>query len=177
MANPVSEHQSMEPVPTRAEVTVYSPLFSPFRQSLDEGTVSIGRASDCTIPIKDRYLSRRHAEIIAQEGLWYVKDLGSANGTYLNGARVERDSPLRTGDRIRLGDTEIVFMSAEHNTDKMLAVAEGPVSATNAISLHDLDKVTQGDSQDISRLQTLTVPARELLDAKPITALVGSFAE
>jgi phosphoserine phosphatase RsbU/P len=177
MTNPISEHLSMEPVPPRAEVTVYSPLFSPFRQSLQDGTVSIGRASDCTIPIKDRYLSRRHAEIIAQEGGWFVKDLGSANGTYLNGARVERDSPLRTGDRIRLGDTEIVFMSTEHNTDKMLAVAEAPISATIAISLHDIDKVTHGDSQDVARLQTLTLLARELIEEKPMAELFGFIVD
>jgi len=167
----------METAPPRAEVTVYSPLFSPFRQALDGETVSIGRASDCTIPIKDRYLSRKHAEIVAQDGGWYVKDLGSANGTYLNGTRVERDSPLRTGDRIRLGDTEIVFVSAEHNTDKMLAVAEAPVSATIAISLHDIDKVTQGDSQDISRLQTLTLLSRELIEEKPMAELFGFIVD
>jgi len=167
----------METAPPRAEVTVYSPLFSPFRQTLDGETVSIGRASDCTIPIKDRYLSRKHAEIVAQDGGWYVKDLGSANGTYLNGTRVERDSPLRTGDRIRLGDTEIVFVSTEHNTDKMLAVAEAPVSATIAISLHDIDKVTQGDSQDISRLQTLTLLSRELIEEKPMAELFGFIVD
>src|SRR6188472_3178027 len=113
----------MESATPRAEVTVYSPLFSPFRQPLDGPHVSIGRASDCSIPIKDRYLSRKHAEIIAVEGAWLLKDLGSANGTYLNGARVEHDQPLKTGDRIRLGDTEIVFETAERNTDRFIAVA------------------------------------------------------
>jgi serine phosphatase RsbU (regulator of sigma subunit) len=167
----------MQTAPPRAEVTVYSPLFSPFRQPLQESPVSIGRASDCTIPIKDRYLSRRHAEIIIQSGAWFVKDLGSANGTYLNGSRVERDSPLKTGDRIRLGDTEIVFVSNEHNTDKMLAVAEAPVSATIAISLHDIDKVTQGDSQDVSRLQTLNLLARELIEDKPMAELFGFIVD
>ena len=86
----------------RAEVTVYSPLFSPFRQQLQGPTVTIGRASDCSIPIKDRYLSRRHAEIVAGDGHWVLKDLGSANGTYLNGSRVERELRLHAGDRIRL---------------------------------------------------------------------------
>ena len=44
----------MDANPPRAEVTIYSPLFSPFRHPLTEGTISIGRASDCSIPIKDR---------------------------------------------------------------------------------------------------------------------------
>ena len=84
----------MESAPPRAEVTVYSPLLSPFRQPLQGTMVSIGRASDCSIPIKDRYLSRKHAEIIVVSGKWMLKDLGSANGTYLNGARVEHDELL-----------------------------------------------------------------------------------
>ncbi|HEY8711858.1 MAG TPA: FHA domain-containing protein, partial [Thermoanaerobaculia bacterium] len=81
----------MDPSSPRAEVTVYSPLFAPFRQPLNGANVSIGRASECTIPIRDRYLSRKHAEIIAVGNNWVLKDLGSANGTYLNGARVEKD--------------------------------------------------------------------------------------
>src|SRR5687768_13005059 len=123
-----SRSRSLEPcmqsVPPPAEVTIYSPLFSPFRQPLEGSAVSIGRASDCSIPIKDRYLSRKHAEIIAVGTAWMLKDLGSANGTYLNGSRVERDELLKGGDRIRLGDTEIVFETAERNTDKLLAVAQ-----------------------------------------------------
>src|SRR5438105_11694282 len=97
----------------RAEVTIYTPLASPFRQHLNGETVSIGRASDCTIPIKDRYLSRKHAEIVPIKGGWMLRDCGSANGTFLNGMRVDRDRQLQSGDRIRLGDTEIVFESAE----------------------------------------------------------------
>src|SRR5437763_10945066 len=121
----------------RAEVTVYSPLFSPFRQQLQAGTISIGRASDCTIPIKDRYLSRRHAEIVISDGHWVLKDLGSANGTYLNGSRVENELRLHAGDRIRLGDTEIVFETAEHNTDRLIAVADTAASTTISVPLND----------------------------------------
>ena len=54
-------HPRMTPSIPRAEVTVYSPLFSPFRQQLEGPTISIGRASDCSIPIKDRYLSNQGA--------------------------------------------------------------------------------------------------------------------
>ncbi len=166
----------MQSVAPRAEVTIYSPLFSPFRQSLQGSPVSIGRASECSIPIKDRYLSRKHAEIIAVNGSWVLKDLGSANGTYLNGARVERDSPLRTGDRIRLGDTEIVFESAEHNTDRFLAVEEKAASATISIDVHELDQSIP-DARDIAKLQTLTLLARELIEDRPMDELFGFIVE
>ena len=120
----------MPPVMSRAEVTIYSTLFSPFRQQLEEPTISIGRASDCTIPIKDRYLSRRHAELISLGDGWMLKDLGSANGTYLNGNRVEQDERLTPGDRIRLGDTELLFEMPERSTDRFIVeTLDGPSPA------------------------------------------------
>ena len=55
----------------------------------------------------------------------------------LNGVRVEGDSPLVNGDRIRLGDTEILFETTEHNTDRFLAVGDTPANATISIPLAD----------------------------------------
>jgi phosphoserine phosphatase RsbU/P len=166
----------MESVTPRAEVTVYSPLFSPFRQPLQGPAVSIGRASDCSIPIKDRYLSRKHAEIIADGNAWILKDLGSANGTYLNGSRVERDEQLKTGDRIRLGDTEIVFETSDRSTDRFIAVAsESHVSATIAIPVHDI--ADKPEAQDVARLQTLTLLARELIEDRPMDELFGFIVD
>ena len=165
----------MESGSPRAEVTVYSPLFSPFRQTLEAGAASIGRASDCTIPIKDRYLSRRHAEIARDGSGWVVKDLGSANGTYLNGDRIEAETPLKSGDRIRIGDTEIVFVASEHNTDR-LAVAETVASATIAIPVNEIDRLTP-EPQDVARLQMLTLLARELIEDRPLSELFGFITE
>ncbi|HYR27916.1 MAG TPA: SpoIIE family protein phosphatase [Thermoanaerobaculia bacterium] len=165
----------MQTVPPHAEVTVYSPLFSPFRQPLEGAAVSIGRASDCTIPIKDRYLSRKHAEIISAGAAWVLKDLGSANGTYLNGSRVERDETLKAGDRIRLGDTEIVFETAERNTDRLLAVAQTNASPTIAIPVHEI--ADRPEEQDVARLQTLTLLAKELIEDRPMEELFGFIVE
>jgi phosphoserine phosphatase RsbU/P len=166
----------MESATPRAEVTVYSPLFSPFRQPLQAPAVSIGRASDCSIPIKDRYLSRKHAEIIVVDGAWVLKDLGSANGTYLNGSRVEHDQLLKTGDRIRLGDTEIVFETAERSTDRFIAVAtDSAASPTIAISVNDISD--RPEAQDVARLQTLTLLARELIEDRPMAELFGFIVD
>jgi serine phosphatase RsbU (regulator of sigma subunit) len=166
----------MEAPAPRAEVTVYSPLFSPFRQPLVGGTVSIGRASDCTIPIKDRYLSRKHAELVSAGNEWVLKDLGSANGTYLNGVRVEHDSTLSNGDRIRLGDTEILFETQEHNTDRFLAVADAPASATISIPIHEIDE-SKHSSGDLSKLATLNALARELIEDRPMDELFGFIVD
>ena len=166
----------MDTAAPRAEVTVYSPLFSPFRHQLQGSSVSIGRASDCSIPIKDRYLSRKHAEIVQAQGTWVLKDCGSANGTYLNGVRVDRDHPLRGGDRIRLGDTELVFETSEHNTDRFLAVAETPANTTIAIPIHDIDTL-RTDTGDLTKLATLNALARELLEDRPMNELFGFIVD
>ena len=166
----------MDPLSPRAEVTVYSPLFAPFRQPLNGANVSIGRASECTIPIRDRYLSRKHAEIIAVGNNWVLKDLGSANGTYLNGARVEKDVRLSSGDRIRLGDTELVFVAPEPNTDRFMSIADTAVLPSIAIPVQEID-VTASEPVDVPRLQTLNALARELIEDRPLYELFGFIVD
>jgi sigma-B regulation protein RsbU (phosphoserine phosphatase) len=160
----------------RAEVTIYTPLATPIRQQLEVATISIGRASDCTIPIKDRYLSRRHAEIAPINGSWMLKDCGSANGTFLNGLRVDRDRPLHTGDRIRLGDTEILFESAEHITDRFLSVADTTSKTTIAIPMRDIED-KRYDTGDPAKLKTLSQLAAELLEDQPLDELFGFISD
>ncbi|HEY6842658.1 MAG TPA: SpoIIE family protein phosphatase [Thermoanaerobaculia bacterium] len=155
----------------RAEVTIYAPLANPVRQELSREPISIGRASDCTIPIKDRYLSRKHAEIAPVNGSWILKDCGSANGTFLNGTRVDRDRTLRTGDRIRLGDTEIVFEAAEHTTDRLLAIADTKSKTTIAIPVREID------TGDPAKLKTLSQLAAELLEDQPLDELFGFITD
>jgi phosphoserine phosphatase RsbU/P len=176
------EPNSMPNLPPRAEVTVYSPLFTPFRKALEDEAVSIGRASECTIPIKDRYLSRKHAEIALIDNAWTIRDLGSANGTYLNGSKLERDTPLRSGDRIRLGDTELVYESEEHKTDRHFAIAADTVTRpTIAIAINDLEEAMRPqlrpDSGDVERLQTLNALARELIEDRPLDQLFGYIVD
>lgn len=161
----------METTSPSAEITVYSPLFPPFRQPLDVTSVSIGRASECTIPVRDRYLSRKHAEIVLVDGRWLLRDCGSANGTYLNGRRVEADTVLTSGDRIRLGDTELVF-EAEHRTDRFLAVPDSRVSPTIAIPVQEIYRV-DSDTADLTKLRMLTMLAMELIEDRPMDQLFG----
>jgi hypothetical protein len=68
----------------------------------------LGRSRDCDLRVADLNISRRHAEIHKDGDAFWIVDLGSMNGTLLNGRRVEREK-LAEGDRITLGATEIVF--------------------------------------------------------------------
>jgi pSer/pThr/pTyr-binding forkhead associated (FHA) protein len=73
------------------------------------GGVTIGRSPQTDIPIDDRFASGRHARIYERDGLSYIEDMGSTNGTYLNGKRLAEPELLRTEDRIRIGDTEFRY--------------------------------------------------------------------
>jgi two-component system NtrC family sensor kinase len=71
----------------------------------------IGRDSP-SIAITDSSVSRRHAELIERDDQWFLKDLDSANGTYLNGVKIDHSSEIRVGDQIRCGSTIFVFGSS-----------------------------------------------------------------
>jgi pSer/pThr/pTyr-binding forkhead associated (FHA) protein len=73
------------------------------------GGVTIGRSPQTDIPIDDRFASGRHARIYERDGFAYLEDMGSTNGTYLNGKRLESPELLRTEDRIRIGDTQFRY--------------------------------------------------------------------
>jgi pSer/pThr/pTyr-binding forkhead associated (FHA) protein len=73
------------------------------------GGITIGRSPQTDIPIEDRYASGRHARIYERDGFSYIEDMGSTNGTYLNGKRLDSPVLLKTEDRIRIGDTEFRY--------------------------------------------------------------------
>ena len=70
--------------------------------------VVIGRASNATVRLSDDGISRRHARLIVEGGAFLVEDMGSANGTLVNGARITGRQALEDGDKIRLGPTTIL---------------------------------------------------------------------
>jgi predicted component of type VI protein secretion system len=79
-------------------------------RTLDSSSLTIGRGSDNDIPLDgDDFASARHARIEPRrDGVW-VEDIGSTNGTYVNGARIERPRRLKPGDVIRVGETDLRY--------------------------------------------------------------------
>jgi pSer/pThr/pTyr-binding forkhead associated (FHA) protein len=68
--------------------------------------VTVGRGGGCQIALPDdTYVSTLHARVFQRDGQAYVEDLGSTNGTYVNGGRVTSPVPLRRGDRLQVGST------------------------------------------------------------------------
>lgn len=85
-------------------------------QTANEAAI-LGRESD-QIPLTDRTISRRHAELRPENGFWMIRDLQSANGTYVNGVRVEKPVRLKHGDQIKVGSTLIVY-GGEDSAEKL----------------------------------------------------------
>jgi hypothetical protein len=71
---------------------------------LDE-EITMGRAAGCQVPLEDSYASQVHARVFHRDGQWYVEDLGSTNGTYLNRRRVAGPMVMKRRDRIQIGNT------------------------------------------------------------------------
>ncbi len=81
------------------------------RISLDGRPILIGRADDSTLVLDDDYASTRHARLSLRGSTWYVEDLGSTNGTYLDRAKVTGPTEVRLGVPVRIGKTVIELRS------------------------------------------------------------------
>jgi Protein of unknown function (DUF3662)/FHA domain len=71
--------------------------------------VTLGRSRQCDVVLDDPNVSRQHAEIRPRGGSWVLTDLGSTNGSRINGRNVERSEVVRSGDEIELGATVMRF--------------------------------------------------------------------
>jgi Protein of unknown function (DUF3662)/FHA domain len=71
--------------------------------------VTLGRSRQCDVMVDDPNVSRTHAEVRPRGGSWVVSDLGSTNGSRLNGRRLEGPEVLKPGDEIELGTTVLTF--------------------------------------------------------------------
>ncbi|HLB61821.1 MAG TPA: FHA domain-containing protein [Actinomycetota bacterium] len=67
--------------------------------------MDVGRAETCRIQPEDTYISQMHARFLSRDGDWYVEDLGSTNGTFVNEERIQAATPVKAGDKVRVGTT------------------------------------------------------------------------
>lgn len=109
------------------------------RFELSDPVPSIGRDAKSAVRLHDGEVSRTHAEIRKSGGDFVLYDLGSSNGTFLNNERIDY-RPIKTGDRIRLGQTELIFTAdatappaAANLSGKINVVANRKVAESSAI--------------------------------------------
>jgi Nif-specific regulatory protein len=85
---------------------------------------TMGRAPTSQIVVKDELCSREHSEVYFTDGQWYLRDLGSLNGTRLNGQVVNRDTALQPQDEVRIGKTKLLYL------ENMIGVPPTPETTT-----------------------------------------------
>lgn len=99
--------------------------------------VAIGRSRDAFIPIRDDKVSRAHCGIrLSDDGHFYIKDLKSRNGTFVNGKRIDDSVPLNVGDKIRVGSTTFIFEQEKSTaaTAAATAAVQGEMGAGKGYS-------------------------------------------
>lgn len=89
------------------ELVVHPPNDRPVVVALGGDAVTLGRGETASVHVHDVYISEEHAEIMPNGDDWTVRDLGSTNGTFLNGAKVAQPTPLAAGDQLRIGKTRV----------------------------------------------------------------------
>lgn len=127
-------------------------------------TFTIGRSSSCDIPVRDRYISRKHAELVCRHPGWILRDLESANGTWIDGQRVQGEIALEHGTRVRLGDTELEFIDAAEGT--LLLDTDRDVVPSLSVAADDAERVPPG-KRTLERVQTFNALVLESLEDLP----------
>lgn len=100
---PAKERARRRRSPSRLDVVAPPELVGLRFDLSDEFT--LGRAAGCQVTLDDTYASQIHARIFRRDGQYYVEDLGSTNGTWLNRAKVTGPLELDRGDQIQIGNT------------------------------------------------------------------------
>ena len=107
---------------------------------LGQGKVVIGRGSDCDITIDNAAISRRHATIEYKNGEYLLFDMGSSNGTFLNGVKIEKPEVISPGDNIGVAKFSLTFQDAPQSEVKKLMGDMGQMEATVVV---DAEKMAQ----------------------------------
>lgn len=134
----------------------------------------IGRSAE-SLPLTDQTISRRHAELTPDDGKWFIRDLRSSNGTFVNGTRVNGTRQLRVGDQIRTGMTLLLFgESLEHKPKPDLVRLVGKDKI-------DVSLETTVASSDDSMIMAVPEPSQaavlQLQVIYELTGLIGSITD
>ncbi|MBD2081120.1 adenylate/guanylate cyclase domain-containing protein [Leptolyngbya sp. FACHB-17] len=131
---------------------------------------TIGRSEDNTFVIPDRWISRNHAMLQSMEtGEFYLIDLGSRNGTFVNGRRVSIPVTLRNGDRLTFGQTELDFVCPQNRPTANADDSDSrDFTATATLHVRRLISVLVIDIRDF------TVLTRQL-DEKVLSEVIGTW--
>jgi len=110
--------------------------------ALTQSSMTVGRAADCDIQLAAPSVSSRHALLLRSGEGWFLSDLGSSNGTFVNGQRIKQSTRLRGGDLLDLCGAQLNFIdtSASHTTRTLaFSLQEPPATAPKPTVMKALD--------------------------------------
>ncbi len=149
------------------------------RFSLAGGPVRLGRGPDNTIVLENDAVSRRHAVVEARDGKYFLVDMNSTNGTYVND-EIVYDHPLRRGDQIKIGDTILKFLSGGdlesqyHETIYRMTIMDGLTSVHNKRYL--LEQLEREISRAARHRRPLALVMLDIDHFKDVNDIFGHLA-
>jgi len=131
---------------------------------LDQSVIRIGRIPGMDIQIDDVSISRRQAEIQQEGDRWVVRDIGSSNGTFVNGERLAGDRPLKAGDEISIGQFSLFFergIASYQPRSREAAAKEAPRPAPAPRPAGPADSTAYLAPEEIERIEREAAQKRQ----------------
>jgi MoxR-like ATPase len=137
------------------------------RLALKPGTLTLGRSTEVDLFLNDAAASSRHAELRGDDSGWTLVDLGSSNGTEVNGVKVQT-TRLRQGDKVQIGSSLFVFLGDGGETEAKPATSEEELALVQKMKGY-----TQRIREEVGRV---IIGQREVLDQILMCILAGGHA-
>jgi pSer/pThr/pTyr-binding forkhead associated (FHA) protein len=128
---------------------------------LADGVTSLGRHDDCVIRIKSSQVSRRHCELFDVGGKLTIRDLGSSNGTYVNGKRVTGQQSLKVGDELTVGAVTLRVAALGQPVAAAHTGKPGDTAVVEAVPLGDDDEFEIEFDEGEPEMEFETIPLAE----------------
>lgn len=140
--------------------------------AIDRAVVLVGRGADCDVVITaSAKISRRHCCLVQVDKDYYLRDLGSMNGVWLNGARVNREAVMQSGDRVSIGDIEFLFhpnARIEQKKTAVAPVAQGAAAASSGQNARASSGVRPNQAAPASQTKPATKTAATSAKSRPV---------
>lgn len=152
----MTRHSSSEPELQQLFFEITSPDGHTATRELEGDEMAIGRSSDCEIVFTDRHMSRRHARAFRSEDRWMIEDLGSRNGTIVNGVRISEPTTFGVGDELKISGYILLVRDARDELSNSAAASSEVGSETifkpagDLVSLHSRPSDRLVEDQDPS---------------------------